>query len=157
MFQLFKAKPHTFIAPMCGVMKPLEEVADPVFSSKSMGDGFAVALEEGKVVSPVDGEIMAIFPTKHAIGILGKDGYEYLLHIGLDTVYLQGEGFDLKVQSGDQVKPGDLLLEVDLELLRSKQIDLTSPVIVTNLDGRKVKLLKQGPVSLKEADLIQII
>lgn len=157
MFQLFKAKPHPFVSPMSGLAKPIEEVSDPVFSSKSMGDGFAIVLDGKSVVSPVDGEIMVLFPTKHAIGILGNDGYEYLIHIGLDTVYLNGEGFDLKVQVGDRVKQKDLLLEVDVDLLRSKQINLTSPVIITNLDGRKVKLLKKGLVAQNEAELIQII
>lgn len=156
MLKMFKTKVHDFVSPMSGTLIPLESVSDPVFSSKSMGDGFAVLLEEGDIVSPVAGVIMAVFPTRHAIGILGNDGNEYLLHIGLDTVYLQGEGFDLMVNQGDKVKQGQLLLSVDIEFIRSKGIDLTSPVIVTNLDGRAFKLLKKGAVQRNDGDLIKI-
>lgn len=156
MFQLFKSRPIDFVAPMSGILIPLQKVRDQVFSSKSMGDGFAIELSEGTVVSPVNGEIMFIFPTKHAIGILGEDKNEYLLHVGLDTVYLQGEGFEVHVEVGNKVYKGDPLITIDLPMMKSKKIDLTSPVLVTNLDGRGIKLLKKGEVKYGVKDIIQI-
>lgn len=156
MLQFFKPKPTDFVAPMSGTLIPLHKVRDQVFSSKSMGDGFAIELNEGTVVSPVDGEIILVFPTKHAIGVLGEDKNEYLLHVGLDTVYLQGEGFQVHVEVGTKVKKGDPLLTIDLPLMKSKNIDLTSPILITNLEGRGIKLLKKGEVKQGDKDIIQI-
>lgn len=148
---LFKPKPADIVSPMCGTIIPLEKVNDPVFSEKSMGDGFAVKFSEGNVYSPVDGEIILTFPTKHAIGIKSDDRNEILVHIGLDTVTLNGEGFDLKVEVGQRVQKGDLLVEVKHEFFKDKGIDMTSPIIITNLKGRRVVMLKKDEL-VKEGD-----
>lgn len=156
MFDFLKTKPSDFVSPMSGILIPLNEVKDKVFSSKSMGEGFAIELREGSVVSPVNGVVVLVFPTKHAIGVLGDDNNEYIIHIGLDTVYLKGEGFDVHVDVGTRVSKGDRLLTADIVLMKAKNLDLTSPVLITNLNGRRFKLLKRGEVKLGESDLIRI-
>ena len=92
--------------PIEGEIIPLDEIPDPVFSQKMMGDGFGIIPSKGLVVSPVDGEIINVFPTKHAVGIMSKQGYEILIHVGLETVNLKGEGFTLLVKQGDHVLKG---------------------------------------------------
>ncbi|PRX41913.1 PTS system IIA component (Glc family) [Planifilum fimeticola] len=134
---------ETFVSPMTGRLLPITEVPDQVFSQKMMGDGFAIDPAEGVVVSPVEGEIVNLFPTKHAIGIRSKGGREILIHIGIDTVNLQGEGFKPFISEGDAVKPGQKLMEVDLELLRNKATSVITPILFTNLqEGEKVELKK---------------
>jgi sugar PTS system EIIA component len=124
----------SIIAPLTGKVIPLEEVPDPVFSQKMMGDGVAITPSEGKVTSPVDGEIIQVFPTKHAIGIKAKNGAEILIHIGLDTVNMNGEGFTTHIQEGKKVKTGDLLVTYDLELVKEKARSIVTPIIITNSD-----------------------
>lgn len=155
--KLFKPKAWDCVAPMSGKLIPMEQVSDPVFSSKSIGDGFAIVIENDSVVSPVSGEVVALFPTKHAIGIKASDRTEYLIHIGLDTVKYQGEGFEAFVAIGDMVKQGDLLLKVDITFFKEKGVDLTSPVVITNLNGRRVKLLKEGSLSQGEKEIFAIL
>ena len=104
-------------------------VADPAFSSKMMGDVFAIELTEGEVVAPFDAEVTAAFPTGHAYGLRRKDGVECLIHIGMDTVELNGEGFDVKVEQGAKVKQGQTLVVVDLEAVKAKGKSLVTPVI----------------------------
>lgn len=118
------------LAPMNGQAVPLEQVPDEVFSQKVLGDGLAVIPSEGKIYSPVDGEISSIAETKHAYGFTSADGLEVLVHFGLETVSLKGEGFTPHVQEGDKVKTGDLVAEVDVELLKSKGLNLITPVLV---------------------------
>ncbi|MEG0327952.1 MAG: PTS glucose transporter subunit IIA [Erysipelothrix sp.] len=142
--KIFKPKPLDLVSPMTGKVIAMDQVNDPVFSEKTMGDGFAVEFTQGNVIAPVDGEIVALFPTNHAIGIKGSDRNEFLIHIGLDTVNFKGEGFRVHVEMGQQIKKGDILLEVNHEFFKEHQVDMTSPVIVTNLNGRKVVLLKDG-------------
>lgn len=143
---LFKPKATDCVAPMKGKVISLDNVKDPVFSEKTLGDGFAIEFNEGNVYSPVDGEIIMTFPTKHALGIKATDRNEYLIHLGLDTVNLKGEGFNLVVETGQVVKKGDLLVEVNHDFFKEHNVDMTSPVIVTNLKGRKVVLLKENEV-----------
>jgi glucose-specific phosphotransferase system IIA component len=134
---------ETFVSPMTGRLMPITEVPDQVFSQKMMGDGFAIEPTEGVVVSPVEGEIVNVFPTKHAIGIRSKGGREILIHIGIDTVNLQGEGFKAFISEGDAVKPGQKLMEVDLTLIQNKATSVISPVLFTNLrEGERVELKK---------------
>ena len=109
------------------------EVPDPVFAQKMMGDGFAIIPEEGKLVSPVEGEIIQVFPTKHAFGIKSGD-IELLIHVGLETVAMKGEGFDVKVSAGDKIEVGQTLLTYDLELVKEKAKDIITPCVVTNMD-----------------------
>jgi sugar PTS system EIIA component len=125
---------ETIISPMTGKVVRLEDVPDKVFSQKLVGDGIAIEPAEGRVVSPLEGEVIQLFPTKHAIGIRGKNGLEVLIHIGLDTVELNGEGFQGHVEQGDKVQIGDLLLTVDMELIKKKSYNLISPVVITNSD-----------------------
>ncbi|MCA0980823.1 MULTISPECIES: glucose-specific PTS transporter subunit IIBC [Exiguobacterium] len=129
---------HRFLAPMSGVLLSLDDVPDQVFSGRMMGEGFAIEPSSGQVVSPVTGQITTFFPTKHAIGILADDGRELLIHVGLDTVNLKGEGFTAKVEEGARVEAGDVLLEVDLNAIRDKVPSLITPIIWTNGDGKVV-------------------
>lgn len=125
-------------APITGKVTQLENVPDPTFSQKLMGDGLAIEPTEGKVVSPVDGEIMLVAGTKHAIGIKGSSGVEILIHIGLETVALNGEGFEVHVKQGDKVKVGDLLVTMDLDVIREKAASSITPIIITNSDDFRV-------------------
>ena len=121
-------------SPMNGTVIPLSEVPDAVFSSEMLGKGFGVEPSEGKAYAPVDGEVTTVFDTKHAIGLMSKHGVELLIHIGMDTVKLNGKGFDVKVKTGDQVKAGDLLAEFDLDLIKGEGYPVTTAVVVTNTD-----------------------
>lgn len=147
---------ETFVSPMTGRLLPITEVPDQVFSQKMMGDGFAIDPAEGVVASPVEGEIVNVFPTKHAIGIRSKGGREILIHIGIDTVNLQGEGFKSFISKGDAVKPGQKLMEVDLDVIRKKATSVISPILFTNLqEGEKVEL-KKSEASRGEEKIVTI-
>lgn len=127
-----KSNNHQIYAPVNGTIVPLEEVPDPVFSQKMMGEGVAMIPSEGKVLSPVNGKVVQVPDTKHAVGIESEDGMEILIHIGLDTVELKGEGFTPKVSVGDQVSVGDLLMEFDLDYIRNNAKDVITPIVITN-------------------------
>ena len=118
---------------MKGKVVEITEVPDPVFAQKMMGDGFAIIPEEGKLISPVAGEIIQVFPTKHAFGIKSGD-IELLIHVGLETVAMKGEGFEVAVSAGDRVEVGQTLLTYDLELVKEKAKDIITPCVVTNMD-----------------------
>lgn len=137
MFKLFskKAAVEELVAPMSGKVVQIEDVPDEVFSRKMIGDGIAIEPDEGVVVSPVDGEVVQFFPTKHAVGLKTKSGLEILIHIGMDTVALNGEGFEGFVQQGDRVKAGDKLVTFNLEQIRERAESIISPVVVTNFDA----------------------
>jgi len=120
--------------PIQGEVTKLDEVPDEVFAGKMLGDGFAVRPFDNKVYAPVNGVIRLIFPTKHAVVIKTDEGIEILVHVGIDTVKLGGEGFEAHVQKGDTVKRGDLLLTFDQKLVEKKVKSLISPVIITNMD-----------------------
>lgn len=117
-----------------GTIIPLQQVTDAVFSTKMMGDGFALNPSDSRIYSPVDGVISSIFPTKHALGITTKTGVELLLHLGLDTVELNGAPFTIHVQEGDPVTTDQLLVEIDLAALASANKEATCMVVVTNMD-----------------------
>ncbi|MGG3575027.1 PTS glucose transporter subunit IIA [Bacillus gobiensis] len=121
-------------SPIDGQVVPLEEVPDPVFSQKMMGEGIAVKPENGNIVSPVEGEIIQLFHTKHAVGIRSLSGIELLIHIGLDTVELMGEGFEAHVKEGDKVKVGDPLITCDLDFISEKASSTITPIVITNGD-----------------------
>ena len=121
---------NKLLAPLTGKLMPLDQVPDDVFAQKVLGDGIAIVPENGKIFSPVDGEVTTVAETLHAYGFATEDGLEILVHVGLDSVALKGEGFKSHVQPGDKVKAGDLVAEVDLELLKSKNIPTVTPVIV---------------------------
>lgn len=121
-------------SPITGFIKPLSDVDDEVFSSGVLGKGIAIEPTVGNVYSPVDGIVSALLPTRHAVGITSDDGAEILIHIGLDTVQLEGKYFIAKVAQGTQVKRGDMLIEFDIEAIKEAGYKLTTPVIITNTD-----------------------
>ncbi|MEG0735237.1 MAG: PTS glucose transporter subunit IIA [Longicatena sp.] len=123
---------NNLYAPVNGTCISIEEVNDQVFSSRMMGDGVAFKLADGKVCAPCDGTLVMIANTKHAFGIQGDNGVEVLIHIGLDTVNLNGEGLKTLVDQGSKVKKGEGIIEVDMKFMEEKEIDLTTPMIVTN-------------------------
>lgn len=128
----------------------IEDVKDPVFSQKMMGDGFAVEPDNGNIVSPVAGKVASIFPTKHAIGLETNNGLEVLVHIGLDTVSLEGKPFEVKVTEGQTVAAGDLLVEADLAAIREAGRETTTVVVFTNPDAIKsVKVEHTGKLAAK--------
>lgn len=127
-------------APVSGEIVKLENVNDPVFSKKVMGDGIAIIPNSKKIYSPVSGIVSMIFPTKHAIGITKDNGLGVILHVGIETVNLKGEGFDLKVSQGQKVKAGELLMNIDLDFISSNYDPTTmivfeseKPINITNL------------------------
>lgn len=148
----------SLVSPIKGQLVPITEVPDPVFSGKMMGDGFAIIPSEGTVVSPVDGKIVNLFPTKHAIGIMADSGREILIHFGIDTVKLKGEGFETLVGENDEVKKGQPLLKVNLDYIKENATSTTTPIIFTNLaEGESVQINKQGNVELNEEEIISIV
>jgi PTS system glucose-specific IIA component len=153
-FNLFKKK-SVFVSPLSGKLKELEEVNDEAFASKAMGDGFAIEPQESSIYSPVTGKVEFAFPTKHAVGLKTDDGVEMLIHVGVDTVSLNGEGFTLHVSQGQYVKQGDLLITADFQKIKDKVPSTDVMVIFTN--GKQCHLLKAGQqVASLEKDIITI-
>ncbi|WP_416730043.1 PTS sugar transporter subunit IIA [Fictibacillus sp. JL2B1089] len=152
-------KEETLIAPLTGKIVNIEEVPDPTFAQKMMGDGIAIEPTEGIVVSPVDGEIVQFFHTKHAIGIQSEAGAEILIHVGLETVSMNGEGFEGHVNVGDKVKAGDKLLSFDLDLIKEKAASTVTPIVITNgdavesLDKRAASEATKGETSLLQVKM----
>ena len=145
------------LAPLKGEIKPITEVPDQVFAGKMMGDGFAIVPAEGMIVSPVNGKIVNLFPTKHAIGILSDTGREILIHVGIDTVNLKGQGFETLVSENDIIEQGQPLLKVDLNYIKEHATSTITPIVFTNLaEGEKVVINKQGQVELKQEGIIKI-
>ncbi|WP_071461370.1 glucose-specific PTS transporter subunit IIBC [Bacillus massilinigeriensis] len=148
---------ETIVSPLKGEIVPITEVPDAVFSGKMMGDGFAVIPSEGIVVSPVNGKIINLFPTKHAIGLLSDGGREILIHVGIDTVNLKGQGFETLVEENQQVKQGEPLLKADLDYIGKNATSTITPIVFTNLgEGEVVELKKQGAVELAEENILTL-
>lgn len=144
---------HKLYSPFQGVLKPITEAPDEAFASKAMGDGYLVMPENGTVVAPEDGEVMFVFPSKHAIGLKAADGTEYLLHIGVDTVKLNGEGFTVFVSDGQKIKKGDKLMEFDPVYIREHAVSDACIVIFTGLtEGESLSL--EGEKQVKRLELI---
>lgn len=142
-------------APLTGKAVPLEQVPDPVFSGKVLGDGVAVIPEDGRIVSPVDGQIESVAETGHAYGFSTEDGLELLVHVGLETVSLKGECFKVHVKEGDKVKKGDLVAEVDLAYLAEKNINPITPVLIcSDIDDQDLKCAEGGVEAGKTAVLM---
>ncbi|WP_442597705.1 glucose-specific PTS transporter subunit IIBC [Neobacillus sp. D3-1R] len=151
-------KEEAFISPIAGEIKPITDVPDQVFSGKMMGDGFAIVPSEGMIVSPVNGKVINLFPTKHALGLLSDDGREILIHVGIDTVKLKGEGFETLVSENDRVEAGQPLLKVDLEYIKANAPSIITPIVFTNLgQGESIQIKKPGQVALKEENVIEIV
>ena len=126
------ADDYNLYSPIKGKISPLKEVNDPVFAQEMMGKGIAILPEEGRVVAPCNGEIITVFKTLHAIGIKSDNGSEIIIHIGIDTVNLNGKHFVAHVKDGQRVNKGDLLIEFDSEKIKEAGFDIITPVVVTN-------------------------
>ena len=145
MLNFLKGKQLEIAAPLTGKVIPVTEVPDPVFAEKVLGDGIAVDPTEGTVYSPVDGTIFQIAHTFHAMGIESDDGLEILVHLGIDTVKLEGKGFQSFVEVGRKVKKGDKIMEMDIGFIREQGLSPMSPCIITNLDAIKSMTACPGP------------
>lgn len=143
------------VAPMTGKLVDITEVEDVTFSQKFLGDGVAIVPTSGEVVSPVEGKIIQVFHTKHALGINVK-GIELLIHIGMNTVELKGEGFEVFVKEGDKVKAGDLLVKVDLDGLKEKGYPTETPIVITNMEEVKSLTKKSGDVTAGQDEIMEI-
>lgn len=148
-----KKKQESFVSPATGIIHSLDQVPDTVFASGMMGEGFAIELLDDTVYAPMSGEVSMVFPTKHAYGLKLIDGSEILIHIGLDTVELNGQGFSCQVSPGTQVKQGDILCIVDREFITSQGKSLWTPIVWT--DHQSIHLYKMGKVSLLEAGIVE--
>jgi PTS system D-glucosamine-specific IIC component len=134
----------SIVSPLDGKIISITEVPDEVFSQKMMGDGFAIEPSNGELVSPVNGTVTTLFPTKHAVGITAEDGLELLVHFGMDTVNLKGEGFNALVEQGAKVKVGQTILKVNIDEVRTKVPSIITPVVFTNLPEGKTVVINAG-------------
>lgn len=145
------AKSILIYSPCDGIAGGLETAPDEGFAGKMMGDGAVVEPINSTVKAPADGEVQFIFPTKHAVGYLTDDGIELLLHIGIDTVKLDGKGFDVLVKEGDKLKKGDIIMKIDIDYVREHAPSLVSPVLCTDLkDNQKIRMIKTGEIKAGE-------
>ena len=144
-----------FSSPINGTAAPIEETPDEAFAGKMMGDGIMIMPEDKTIFAPCDGEILFVFPSKHAVGIKTNDGFEILIHIGINTVELNGEGFEAFVNAGDKVKKGDKLIGFDIEYIKDKVPSMATPFIFTSLsENQRVRLIKKGKVNALEDVLV---
>ncbi|MBS4197480.1 glucose PTS transporter subunit IIA [Bacillus sp. FJAT-49870] len=145
------------VIPVTGELLPITDVPDPVFSGKMMGDGFAIKPKDGNIVSPINGKIINVFPTKHALGLVADSGKEILLHVGIDTVKLKGEGFEVFVKEEDTIKAGDLLMKVDIDFINLNATSSITPIVFTNLEqNEEVVIERTGSVTAGEKNIISI-
>lgn len=145
------------LSPLTGTAVPLEEVPDPVFSQKIIGDGVAILPRDGNLVSPIDGEVVSIAETLHAYGLRSEDGIEVMVHFGLETVALKGECFQCCVKIGDKVKTGSLLAKADLKALEEKQVNTITPVLICGgMEGRSMNAFT-GPVKAGADTVITVL
>lgn len=128
-----KNKPIDILSPMSGNIIPLEDIEDKAFSEKRLGEGIAIEITDGKVIAPFDGEITSTYKSNHCVVIRSEEGIELLIHVGLETIKLQGEGFTQHVALMQKVKQGDIILEADLDLIKKKGKSIISPIIITNM------------------------
>ena len=136
---------ETFVCPIKGKVASIEKINEPAFSQKMMGDGVFIVPEDNKVYAPCDGEVSFVFPSKHAIGLATDSGLEALIHVGLDTVNLNGEGFEVFVTDGQKIKKGDLLMQFDLEFIREHATGIETPFIITNMAAdQTIEVIMEG-------------
>ncbi|SFV66765.1 PTS system, glucose-specific IIA component [hydrothermal vent metagenome] len=152
MFGLFKKSKQVIISPMDGDIIPLEDVPDEVFSKGLSGDGMAIVPLSGTVVAPIDGVVSRIFPTNHAFLISKKNGIEVMVHIGLDTVELKGEGFERLVEEGAKVSSGTPIISVDLDYLESRGKKIVTPVLINCEKNIKIEKHKIG--TIREGEML---
>lgn len=154
--EVTKLEEETILSPIKGEVKPIEESSDAAFASGALGKGVVILPEEGKVYAPVTGTVTVLFPSLHAIGITSDAGVELLIHIGINTVQLNGEGFTAHIKQGDQIKQGQLLVEFDMNKIKEAGYSLETPVLVTNYaDVKEVKNTSASFVQLQET-LIEV-
>lgn len=134
MFKFLKSKEIEIMAPMTGTAIDITEVPDPVFAEKMLGDGVAINPTNGLVVSPCVGKVVQIFPTNHAVGIETKQGFDILIHLGIDTVELDGKGFERLIEEGQDVVVGTPLIRIDLDAVGQNAKSIISPIIITTMD-----------------------
>lgn len=135
-------------APTEGKLVSIKEVSDPTFSEEVLGKGVAIIPADGKFYAPVDGTISTIFPTGHAAAITSSEGVEILIHIGLDTVKLEGKHFTIHAEEGQEIKKGELLLEADLDQIKAEGYDIITPVIICNSDEySEIQMMEPGDVA----------
>ena len=148
--------PVTITSPLAGEVKELSQATDPVFAQGLMGRGVVIVPSQGELVSPVNGRVTVFFPTKHAIGILSDEGVEILMHIGMDTVNLEGKGFEGYVSQGDKVKVGDKLISFDIDMIKKAGYVTETPVIITNSDSYQVEELEKLPRAVERGSQLMV-
>ena len=144
------------VSPLAGQVKPLSQATDPVFSSGVMGQGVVIEPSQGELVSPVNGTVTVLFPTKHAVGIVSEEGIEMLMHIGMDTVSLDGKGFVAHVEQGDKVVVGQQLISFDMDVIKKAGLVTETPVIITNQDDFQADVEGNLPRDIKRGDVLMI-
>lgn len=149
-------KTAQLVSPLAGQVKPLSQATDPVFSSGVMGQGVVIEPSQGELVSPVNGTVTVLFPTKHAVGIVSEEGVELLMHIGMDTVSLDGKGFEAHVTQGDKVVVGQQLISFDMEVIKEAGLVTETPVIITNQDDFQADVEGDLPRDVKRGDVLMI-
>ena len=144
------------VSPLAGQVKPLSQATDPVFSSGVMGQGVVIEPSQGELVSPVNGTVTVLFPTKHAVGIVSEEGVEMLMHIGMDTVSLDGKGFEAHVEQGDKVVVGQQLISFDMDVIKEAGLVTETPVIITNQDDFQADVEGDLPRDIKRGDVLMM-
>ena len=144
------------VSPLAGQVKPLSQATDPVFSSGVMGQGVVIEPSQGELVSPVNGTVTVLFPTKHAVGIVSEEGVEMLMHIGMDTVSLDGKGFKAHVEQGDKVVVGQQLISFDMDVIKEAGLVTETPVIITNQDDFQADVEGDLPRDIKRGEVLMI-
>ncbi|WP_455444612.1 PTS system trehalose-specific EIIBC component [Streptococcus salivarius] len=144
------------VSPLAGQVKPLSQATDPVFSSGVMGQGVVIEPSQGELVSPVNGTVTVLFPTKHAVGIVSEEGVELLMHIGMDTVSLDGKGFEAHVAQGDKVVVGQQLISFDMDVIKEAGLVTETPVIITNQDDFQADVEGDLPRDIKRGEVLMI-
>lgn len=144
------------VSPLAGQVKPLSQSTDPVFSSGVMGQGVVIEPSQGELVSPVNGTVTVLFPTKHAVGIVSEEGVEMLMHIGMDTVSLDGKGFESHIKQGDKVVVGQQLISFDMDVIKEAGLVTETPVIITNQDDFQADVEGNLPRDIKRGDVLMI-
>lgn len=144
------------VSPLAGQVKPLSQATDPVFSSGVMGQGVVIEPSQGELVSPVNGTVTVLFPTKHAVGIVSEEGVEMLMHIGMDTVSLDGKGFEAHVEQGDKVVVGQQLISFDMNVIKEAGLVTETPVIITNQDDFQADVEGDLPRDIKRGEVLMI-
>lgn len=162
MFGFFKKKndkeansDFKLVAAISGKVLPLSEVPDPVFAQKMAGDGVAIEPSGDTIVAPADGKLSLIFNTKHAFAMTLENGVELLVHIGIDTVSLNGEGFEQLAEAGTEVKAGTPIIKIDRDFIKSKGFSLMTPVLITNHDSYELKTIENIDAVVGETTIIE--